>query len=324
MDARLKNLPAVFLERLKKIIPPGQIPDVLKAFLNDKPETFRINTLKTNPDDVLKELTRGKIAWEKDPLTPNCFYFKDVSKKKITDLDAYQNGKIYLQNVSSQIPPLILSPKPDEIVLDACASPGSKTMQMAALMENRGQITAVEPDDIRFARLRKNVESLGATCVETIQTRAESFCRTLSQPCFDKVLLDAPCSGDGTFYINDKNSYAHWSEDFVKKTAKLQLKLLNSVIEATKNRGLILYSTCSLSPEENECVIDTILKTRNDIDMITFREQWRWPFLKTPLTSWDDVHFHPKIAHAARIYPSLKHQGFFVALLRRNIPNLCG
>lgn len=318
MDARLKVLSPIFLERLKKIIPLGQIPDVLKAFLHDKPETFRINTLKTNPENLLKELARAKIPYEKDPLTPNCFYFKDVSKKKITDLDAYQNGKIYLQNASSQIPPLILNPKPGETILDACASPGSKTTQMAALMENRGQITALEPDDIRFARLKKNVENLGATCVETIKGRAESFCRSLSEPRFDKVLIDAPCSGDGTFYINDKNSYAHWSEDFVNKTAKLQLKLLNAVIDVTKNEGLILYSTCSLSPEENECVIDAVLKTRNDINMVSFKDQFRWPFLKTPLTTWNGVTFHPKTIHAARIYPSLKHEGFFVALLKRS------
>lgn len=323
MDARLKNLPPAFLERLKKIIPPGQISDVTKAFLSDKPETFRINTLKANPDDVLKEFTRARISWEKDPVIASCFYFKDISKKKITDLDAYQNGKIYLQNASSQIPPLILNPKPGEKILDACASPGSKTTQMAALMGNHGTITALEPDDIRFARLKKNVENLGATCVETIKTRAESFCR-LSSEQFDKVLLDAPCSGDGTFYINNKNSYAHWSEDLVKNIAKLQLKLLNSVIDVTKNGGLILYSTCSLSPEENECVISTILKTRNDVDMVSFKDRLRWPFLKSPLLSWDGTPFHSQITQASRIYPSLKNEGFFVALLKRHIPMSCG
>jgi 16S rRNA (cytosine1407-C5)-methyltransferase len=319
MDARLKNLPLPFLERLKKIIPPGQISDVTKAFLNDKPETFRINTLKANPDDVLKEFTRARVSWEKDPLISSCFYFKNISKKKITELDAYQSGKIYLQNISSQIPPLILNPKPGETVLDACASPGSKTTQMAALMGNHGILTAIEPDEIRFARLRKNVENLGATCVETVKTRAESFCRSFPEQAerFDKVLLDAPCSGDGTFYINDKASYAHWSEDFVKKTAKLQLKLLNSVIDVTKNGGLILYSTCSLSPEENESVIDAVLKTRSDVNTVSFKDQLRWPFLKSPLPSWYGVTFHPKIAQTARITPSLKHEGFFVALLKR-------
>lgn len=333
MDARLKNLPLVFLERLKKIMPPGQISDVTKAFLNDKPETFRINTLKANPDDILKEFTRARISWEKDPVIATCCYFKDISKKKITELAAYQGGKIYLQNASSQIPPLILNPSPGEKILDACASPGSKTTQMAALMGNHGTITALEPDDIRCARLKKNVENLGATCVEILKTRAESFCHHLLESgrgdlaptgFFDKILLDAPCSGDGRFYINDKASYAHWSEDFVKKIAKLQLKLLNSVVDVTKNDGLILYSTCSLSPEENECVIDAILKTRNDVDMVTFKDRFRWPLLKSPLLSWNSTSFHPKIAQAARIYPSLTHEGFFVALLKRHIPTPCG
>ena len=203
---------------------------------------------------------------QSDPFAglPLGFSVTGLSLKKMEQLETYQNGALYLQNSASQVPALVLHPQAGDRVLDLCASPGSKTSQMAALMQNQGEIVAVEPDAIRFARLQTNMATLGAHCVTTVLRRGESFCRELSartESHFDKILVDAPCSGDGTFYVHKVSSFKHWSVDFVKQQAKQQKKLLTRAVSVLKPGGRLVYSTCSISPEENEQVVNTLLQT---------------------------------------------------------------
>lgn len=315
MDPKLKILPADFLERAKKIFPPGQFTAILKSYSEPKTTCFRINTIKTTEPQVVHFLTKHNIAFEKDPRIPLCYYIKKISQKKIHDLSLYQNGEIYLQNPSSQLPALVLDPRPGECILDLCASPGSKTTQIAAMMNNTGSIVALEPDPIRFERLTHNVDLMGCQIVECIPTRAETFCRDQTEKnppqLFDKVLVDAPCSGDGTFYIHDKKSFAGWSVKFVQQMAKQQNKILKAALLLTKPGGVVVYSTCSTSPEENEEVIHEAL-TNNPRLMVQKNSLF---YFEKPLSLWNQKNFHPLVSKTGRIFPSSRGEGFFIAYL---------
>lgn len=308
MDSRLKVLPADFLNRIQKIFPPGRQTEIFNTYSNSRPTTLRINTLKTSVDKVMQFLQKQQIQFETERFLPNCLYLKKISTKKITETSLYQNGEIYLQNVASQIPATILDPKPGEIVLDLCASPGSKTTQMSALMQNKGKIIAIELNNIRFARLKHNIELMGCTNVEALCQRGESFCQRTEER-FDKILVDAPCSGDGTFYVHERASFSHWSVDFVEKISKLQKKLLLAALGVLKPGGILVYSTCSISPEENEAVLQSTLEKNPSLKTLPLTNN---TFFHSPIRVWNGVPYS-LVQDTRRILPNLKAEGFFIA-----------
>jgi 16S rRNA C967 or C1407 C5-methylase (RsmB/RsmF family) len=321
MDARLKSFPQEFLELLPKVFPPGQLSNITKSLLAPKPITIRLNTLKTTPDKLASVFRKKKIVHIKDPFMPNCFYLQGISQKKISNLDCFQQGEIYLQNASSQLPPHALCLQPNDSVLDLCASPGSKTTQMSALMNNMGHITALEPDKIRFDRLCHNVALLGCKNVTLKHLRAQSFYNSFSEstpPLFDKILVDVPCSGSGTFYINDRAGFRHYDNSFVLTKSKLQEKILTVALRLLKPGGVACYATCSLSPEENELILHKVLLKEKNILVIPIDKFLKFPFAQPGLKNWNNTTFLKNISrNSRRIYPSSRHEGFFISLLKK-------
>lgn len=307
------NFPSTFTEKLRKIIPPGLWGDVQNGFADSKKTTFRINTLKATPEKVIKQLSSAGLTLEEIKNFPISYTLKKGSFKKLRDSDCYVKGEIYLQNLSSQIPPLVLNPQPGEKILDFCAAPGSKTTQMAVMMKNVGEIVALEPDRIRCERLKSNVEKQGAGIVKVFQTKAEDFPASNS---FDRILLDVPCSGEGTFSLNDPQSFRHWSEGFVSELNRTQNVLIKSAWAHLKPGGFLVYSTCALSPEENESVLDNFLKENSNAQIIDI--PFKWPFLKPALVSWKNQKFHPAVQKSRRIYPSAMMEGFFVCAMKKS------
>lgn len=314
MHPSLRAFPTEFLNRLQRIVPPGIMHEVGLGFQGERSTTFRVNALKSNPSDVIRDLAKRGLVCEEVRGFPGTFILKKGSFKKLSESRSYEEGWIYLQSLSSQIPPLVLSPRPGETVLDLAAAPGGKTCQMAALMGNRGELIAVEPDQIRCERLKFNVEKQGA-CIATVARARGEKLGAEYEARFDRVLIDAPCSSEGTFSAGKRATFSHWSEEFVRDAAKLQKKLIAAALRYVKPGGLVAYSTCALSPEENECVIDAALSdhpgTRTEDLTLKF------PFLRPPLASWDGVAFSADVRRARRIYPSPMMEGFFVALLRK-------
>lgn len=251
----LMSLPPVFVKRVTSFHPEMNVSDVFKK----KPLSIRINTLKTNKEDVLKVLNDltipyKKISWYKDALL-----LPITTSKQITETLLYKEGKIYIQSLSSMIPALVLDPQREEKILDMAAAPGSKTTQMAAMMENKGEIVANDIDSNRIYRLKSVLLAQGVTNTITSRLPGQTLWTKYTEY-FDKVLLDAPCSMEGKFDVADPKTYTHWSLKKVKNLSKLQRWMLRSAVSATKIGGTIVYSTCTLSPEENEHVIDWILK----------------------------------------------------------------
>jgi len=320
VDARLKKFPPEFISRLSEIFPPGVLPLVHNGLLTPKTTACRVNSLKTSAEKVMSFFKKENILFEQDKYLPSCLYIKKLSQKKLVGLRLYQEGEIYLQNPSSQIPPLVLAPKPGERVLDLCASPGSKTTQMAALMSGRGKIIALEPDRIRFERLCHNIKLQGCASVTALHLRAETYLKNfLSASCeekFDRVLVDAPCSGEGTFCINHPAGFSHWSLAFVRNMAKLQKKLLSLALTLTRPGGLVCYSTCSLSPEENESVVEAVMNEHQKATLVNLSSLYKQASFKPSLTSWQEIPYSKTRGQCVRITPSEKNEGFFVAQLR--------
>lgn len=273
-----------------------------------------MNTLLADEAAVLQDLRRSGLVVER--IRDFAAYLVNKgSFKKLTESHSYQRGWIYLQSLSSQIPVQVLDPKPGEKILDLAAAPGSKTTQIAVCMKNQGEIVAVEPEHIRFERLNFNLQKQGVSIVKSICGRGEKVLREFAGH-FDRVLIDAPCSSEGTFCLNDRSTFAHWSLDFVRQMAKVQKRLLTAALEALRPGGLVVYSTCALSPEENEAVIEEVLQ--NFPALSTMPILPKYPCLKPALTFWEGQVFSTGVAKARRIYPAELWEGFFVCALRKS------
>jgi 16S rRNA (cytosine1407-C5)-methyltransferase len=215
------------------------------------------------------------------------------------------------------LPALILNPQPGEKVLDLCAAPGSKTTQLAALMQNQGEIVANDTSKARLHKLRSQLEQYGMSNTRIISQPGQSLWQKYPDY-FDKTLVDVPCSMEGRFRTDDPVSYSHWSEKKVKLLAKLQKWLLRSAISATKPGGVIVYSTCTLSPEENEGVIDWILKKDGHKVMIEDILPPSIPRYPTIL-DWRGKEYHPDVAKTVRVLPGSDWEGFYVARMRKKL-----
>ncbi|MFC4161128.1 RsmB/NOP family class I SAM-dependent RNA methyltransferase [Chitinimonas lacunae] len=308
-------LPPSFLERLPAIVPPERLPVVLASFGIDKPVALRINTLKASADSVCAELAAAGFQLKSLPWSGLAFSVPFEQKRALTETAAFYDGRLYLQNLSSQLAPLLLDPQPGETVLDLAAAPGGKTSQIAAMMANQGRLSAVEPVRDRFFRLKANLDQQGATLAKCYLMDG----RAVGSKCpamFDRILLDAPCSSEARFDTRDPESMSHWSLKKVGECAHKQKRLLQSAWTALKPGGRLLYSTCSFAPEENEGALATLLKHAGD-EVEVLDLPWRLDNFLPGLTAWDGKLFPASLSRAARVLPDESMDGFFLCLLKK-------
>jgi 16S rRNA (cytosine1407-C5)-methyltransferase len=232
-----------------------------------------------------------------------------------TTSDAATQGLVYIQNPSSFFAVQVLDPQPDEEILDLAAAPGGKTIAIAAAMGNTGRLAAVEPVKGRFHRLRANVERCGVTNVDFYQRDGRGVGRAVPER-FDRVLLDAPCSSEARMRWANPGSYAHWSLRKIKETQRKQKSLLRSGYAALKPGGYLVYCTCSFAPEENELVVQHLLR-RTDATLETIRHELDAEHTLGGLTTWRGKTLLPELSRALRIMPHGVWDGFFIALLRK-------
>lgn len=309
-----RKLPKAFVDKLYENFSPLTVDKILSGMSGERNTTLRVNTIKSNIQEVMNILKQNAIKFDRVSWYNDALILKNCTEKQIQKLEIYEKGCIYLQSLSSMIPPLVLNPKENEKVLDLTAAPGSKTTQMAAMMNNKGYIFANELDRLRCERLKYNLEKQGAKIVEVNNGRGESIGKQYENY-FDKVLLDAPCSGEGRFLATDARTYKSWSERTVKELAKLQKKLLKSAYLALRPCGEMVYSTCTLNKEENEEILEW---TCNELDIEILDIEAK--IAKDVAASKNIVPAVSDIANikkALRILPSKETEGFFVARLRK-------
>ncbi len=301
------KLPIEFIQNLYKEFNERIADKILEGMLEKRYTTLRVNTLKSNSQKIEKIFNDLNIEFEKVEIYEDAFIIKNKTEKDLQKYDFYNKGLVYVQSLSSMIPPIILNPKSGESVLDLTAAPGSKTTQMAAIMKNEGYILANEIDKIRCDRLKYNIEMQGVKIVEISNSDGRNIG---NEEKFDKVLLDTPCSGEGRFLLENEKSYSNWSEKLVNDLSKLQKELLASAYRSLKKGGLLVYSTCTLNSKENEKNIDWAIKKLNmqvlDIDM-KFKEAHKAC----------NKGLSKDVEKAIKIFPSKRMEGFFVCLLKK-------
>ena len=261
-----------------------------------RPVTLRVNNLKTSLEKTKEKLDEAQIEYETISWYEKALIIKNVREEEIRKLEIYENGEIYLQSLSSMLPPIILEPKAGENILDMTAAPGGKTTEIAALTENKAYITACEKNKIRAERLKFNLQKQGVKSANIMVEDARKLSDYFS---FDKILLDAPCSGSGTENIFDKN----FSKELVERSVKFQEELLSKALKILKPGGEMVYSTCSILKQENEKVLERVLSKENaQIEPITVQ----------------DIEVLPsKIAGTITVCPTENYEGFFVAKIKK-------
>lgn len=276
---------------------------ILDGYSKKRKVTFRINTIKTNFEKIKEELEKEEIDFAVSDFYENAIILNDVDENKIRTLEMYKNGEIYLQSLSSMLPPLILEPREKENILDMTAAPGGKTTQIAMLANNKALITACEKNKIRYDRLAYNVEKQGAKGINLMQEDSRKLSNYFS---FDKILLDAPCSGSGTLYSEDENLEKYFTEELISRSAKTQEILLNKALNILKKNGEVVYSTCSILKEENELILKKILK------------QGKYEIVPINLEKYKSLPLLPTIIEGVMcVMPTELFEGFFVAKIRK-------
>lgn len=265
--------------------------------------TLRANTIKSNVESVKETLTNygidfKEVIWYKDALI-----IENAKESDIRKLNIYENGAIYLQSLSSMIPPIILNPKPKENILDMTAAPGGKTTEMCALSENKAMITACEKNKIRADRLRYNLEKQGVKCVNVMVEDARKLDNFFA---FDKILLDAPCSGSGTLNFDEEDREGTFTKELVERSVKVQEELLRKAVKILKPGGEIVYSTCSILKNENEDVLNKVL-SKEDAYIVPIEKDLLKDIPLLPTT----------IDGTICVLPTNSYEGFFVAKIKK-------
>ncbi|MFH1575122.1 MAG: RsmB/NOP family class I SAM-dependent RNA methyltransferase [Acidobacteriota bacterium] len=309
------ELPVKFRERLQQILPAACFADCWQTFHQTPATSLRVNPLKTDRESLVAELRAAgfelaPLSWKDDAFT-----VPHAQRRALTESAACGAGRLYIQNPASMVPPLVLDPRPDEWILDLTAAPGSKTLQLAGMMGSQGRISAVEAVRSRFFRLKRNLEAGGASHVRTYLKDGAQVWRSCPEQ-FDRVLLDAPCSSEGQFNAVDPQTYAYWSQKKIAEMSRKQRRLLFSAIQCLKPGGVLVYSTCTFAPEENEGVVARLLEH--------FGEALRIEAVELPcgnvqegLVEWQGKGFDPELRQAARILPDGVMEGFFVCRMRK-------
>lgn len=261
----MRQLPEAFLARMRSQLGEESFAAYLRAMEAPSRRALRVNTLKTDAGAFAAE---ADFSLSPTGLLPESFFFpEDVA---IGKHPLHAAGCCYVQEPAAQVPVLLSGAQPGMVALDLCAAPGGKTTQLAALLQNTGLLVANEPVRARAETLVGNLERLGVTNALVTCMRPDALADALGA-CFDLVLVDAPCSGEGMFRKDDI-AIREWSPEHVFACAARQEQILLSAAQLLKPGGRLVYATCTFSPEENEGVINSFLAAHSDF---TLRETRR-------------------------------------------------
>jgi len=297
-------LPAFLLQTLEKQYGVELTAQIIQGMQERRRTSLRVNRLKSTPEAVAQALADAGVAFERLPFSEDAFLLNEAREKDIWALPMYENGEVYLQSLSSMLPPLALCPQPGTDILDMAAAPGGKTTQMAALTGNRASITACEINQIRAEKMRYNLEKQGAMRVNVMvkdASKLEDFFR------FDQILLDAPCSGSGTILLKNPQTYRAFSEKLVRNSARIQLSLLKKALTILKSGQTMVYSTCSILAMENEDVVQTALSgAKAKVVPVELNGLAALPLLPC------------RIDGALCVRPNAEYEGFFLCKIQKD------
>ncbi len=272
------------------------------------PSVVRVNSIKATPERVIEAFDAEGVAWESRDWNENVLKIDGKPGNTWPSFHGWTHG----QEEVSSIPAFVLDPNPGQRVLDSCAAPGSKTTQLAALMDDDGFIAANDSNLGRLSALRFNTERLGVTCAAVTNQDARNFSlKPFGLSAFDAALVDVPCSCEGTIRKNP-TALDDWSLDHIEGVAGVQKGILRRAVQATREGGEVVYSTCTFAPEENEAVLDYVL-AREECELV----EYDIGLQSDPgITEWQGDDYDESVRKAKRFYPHHNDTGgFFCAKL---------
>ncbi|MBN2454006.1 RsmB/NOP family class I SAM-dependent RNA methyltransferase [Candidatus Woesearchaeota archaeon] len=304
------HLKDAFVKRYRELL-GKDYEQFLEYSLSFLRRSIRVNTLKMSVEELKKRLenewTLKQVPWCSEG------FWIEGERFDIGNLPEHMLGYFHVQEAASMLPPIALAPKPGETVLDMCASPGSKTTQIAAMMKNEGVLIANDISGERMKPLGINVQKAGATNVVLTMSKGHRLLDSGTK--FDRILVDAPCSGTGTIRKSLKTLQI-WNPYMIKRLAGTQKILLDTAFRCLKDEGTVVYSTCSLEPEENEAVVHSLLKKYDNANL----EEFRLDIKRSPcFLEYGGEKFSPDIKKCLRIWPQDNDtEGFFVAKIKKS------
>lgn len=312
----MKKLPRMFFERLEKIYSKKDYENILEAISRPRNiVSFRVNNLKSNSKEIEEFLSKNSIEFKKIEELNSAYIVDKKHDYFLKWSEIFYSGKIYIQSLSSMIPVIVLEPKEGELILDMTAAPWSKTTQIADIINNTWEIVGIENNQIRFDKLNYNIKLQWATNITTYKVDANKIDAIFTKEHFDKILLDVPCSAEWRINLLNEKTYWFWSLNNIKEKQQLQIKLLEKAVSLLKPNWTIVYSTCTLTPEENEEVISNIVEKCPNIkvDNIEFKITWTTTWIQE--FRWKI--YCKNIDRTLRIIPSNLNEWFFIAKLRK-------
>jgi len=287
-----------FKENLEQYLPSHEVEQILSSLAEESVHALYLDTRKISDEDFLSRFPHAKAH----PFVPHAYFYQkseyDFGKSILQDA-----GAIYISDPAAMMVPYLLSPKPGEWVLDLCAAPGGKSCGSSLLMEQKGVLVANDVSFPRARELSRNVERMGLGNV-VVSSSDFSFCSEYFQGLFDKILVDAPCSGSAMFRKNEAEK-EDWSYEKVRSLAKKQKALLQMAYQMLAPGGTLAYSTCSFSKEEDEDVVKSLLLEEESASIL--------PIPDSPL-------FYPseKVPGTIHLFPNrFEGEGQYIALIHK-------
>lgn len=302
-----------FLQRISKIynIPSSFAQQLLSITFST---TFRINSLRKKTTNVLSELQKEGYLFDKLDWCPNAYILRSKTKFELSESRFFIDGDLYIQNASSLIPPLIISPKEGEKILDMCAAPGGKAIHIADISQNRSKLWVNDSVKPRFETLKNLLNKYGVKPYKVTMYKGEELESKIEDK-FDKILIDAQCSGEGMINFNRPRALRYWSLIRIKRFSNLQKQFLENAYQLLNSNGIMVYTTCTYAPEENEMVIDYILKQHNDLSVEKIDVNLN--NFSYGITCWDGNNFENDVEKCIRVLPTEIMEGFFICKLRK-------
>jgi len=288
-----------------------QIEPTLFERLQKKDEfSFRVNLHRSNPHEVLELLKKEGFNPKSVPWYDSAFILPIEQRDALIKSQAYTQKLIYIQNLSSIFAALSLGVSKDDWVLDLAAAPGGKALIFSQLAK---KVSAVEKDKSRFFMMKRNFKESLAKNIQTYNKDGRFVYKATPQM-FDKVFLDAPCSSEA--HIDISKGITWWSERRIYKFAKLQKELIISAYESLKSGGTLIYATCTFAPEENEAVVDFLLKNYSDAKVLPIEHNLK--DVQSGLTSWEKEKYNKEVKKSLRFLPNGAYSGFFMAKIKKS------
>ena len=316
IEDRVQKKRAAWIERTGQALQMSQA-EVETLLETPRKQSIRINPLKGDPGETSKALMDEGIIGELFSWAPLC-YELEKSVTDIRDNPLITDGYAFIQNAASWLSVLALDPKQGEAILDVCAAPGGKTSHIAALCDNKAAIWANDNSRPRLAKMQQNFDRLNVQNVNLTLFDSRYLVKKLGDQLFDRVLLDAPCSGEGMMTLSRDKDFTTWSVAQIKRLQQLQKQLILQAWQLLKPGGRLVYSTCTMAPEEDEAIVDYLLRKVDDAHVISLGKFGsELPNIVAPVTSWQTREYDPEVLKCLRLKPSDTIEAFFVCAIEK-------